>query len=96
MKKRYEFLIFGKVQGVGFRRFVKYRVDKLNEAGEILSGNVCNLSDGSVRVIAQGEEGTLEKLYQILESGPIKSEVERIQSHQLDIDESLKDFEILK
>ena len=53
MKKRCEFLIFGKVQGVGFRRFVKYRVDKLNEESKVLSGNVCNLSDGSVRVIAQ-------------------------------------------
>lgn len=96
MKKRCEFLIFGKVQGVGFRRFVKYRVDKLNEESKVLSGNVCNLSDGSVRVIAQGEGEALEKLCKILEIGPIKSEVERIQSREIDIDESLNDFEILR
>ena len=49
-----------------------------------------------MRVIAQGEEEALEKLCKILEIGPIKSEVERIQSREIDIDESLNDFEILR
>ena len=31
MKISRQFLVFGKVQGVGFRRFVKAKVDAVNE-----------------------------------------------------------------
>lgn len=75
-----QFLVFGKVQGVGFRRFVKAKVDAINEEGIKISGYVCNLADGSVRVVAQGDEEHLQKLHKILEVGTIKSEVSHIES----------------
>ena len=79
MKQSRQFLVFGKVQGVGFRRFVKAKVDVINEERIKISGYVCNLADGSVRVIAQGSKEDLQKLYEILSVGTIKSEVSRIE-----------------
>ena len=96
MKICKQFLIFGRVQGVGFRRFVKAKVDIMNEKKECLSGYVRNLADGSVQVVAQGDEDILQKLEELLKVGTIKSVVERIESTTLEIDEILNGFEIVK
>ncbi|WP_295701839.1 acylphosphatase [Helicobacter mastomyrinus] len=96
MKICKQFLIFGRVQGVGFRRFVKAKVDIMNEEKECLSGYVRNLADGSVQVVAQGDEDILQKLEELLKVGTIKSVVERIESTTLEIDEILNGFEIVK
>jgi acylphosphatase len=65
--------IFGKVQRVMFRDFVQRYARKLD-----LSGTVKNLPDGSVRVIAQGDRGSLEKLIEFLHKGSVFSRVESV------------------
>ena len=61
-----------------------------------MSGYVRNLADGSVQVVAQGDEDILQKLEELLKVGTIKSVVERIESTTLEIDEILNGFEIVK
>jgi acylphosphatase len=55
----------GLVQGVGFRWFVREKARRLG-----LSGWVRNLPDGSVEVLASGEESQLELLKEQLRVGP--------------------------
>ncbi len=54
----------GRVQGVGFRWFVKDAAERLG-----LTGTVRNLLDGDVEVIAHGRRGKIEKLVNILKRG---------------------------
>lgn len=65
----------GRVQGVGFRAKTKDYADRLK-----LTGYVRNLSDGSVKICAQGEKPALEQLLSQLrkEFGP--------SIHQVDYD----------
>ena len=48
--KEVHLLVSGVVQGVGFRHFVNRLAHQLD-----IKGEVCNLPDGRVEVIAQGE-----------------------------------------
>ncbi len=59
------FLIYGRVQGVGFRYFT-------------LCGMVRNREDGSVEVIAIGEESQIDALYQWLQQGPKTADVKQV------------------
>jgi acylphosphatase len=59
------FLIHGKVQGVFYRANTKKQALALH-----LSGWVCNLTDGRVQVLAQGEPAALDALEAWLHQGP--------------------------
>jgi acylphosphatase len=56
--------IFGVVQGVGFRNFVKNKAKLLG-----IKGYVKNEFDGSVTVIAGGNDSQLESLKEFIKTG---------------------------
>jgi len=58
------------VQGVGFRRFVLYQAQRLE-----LRGFVCNLEDGAVECVAQGNSEALTEFEMLLRQGPRNSTV---------------------
>ena len=64
----------GKVQGVGFRWFVRERARALG-----LTGWVRNRDDGSVEVLAMGDEGSLRQLRSLLGTGPSGASVSAVQ-----------------
>ena len=72
-QKRIDAIVKGRVQGVGFRYFVQREASKLG-----LTGEVKNLPDGNVRVIAEGDESALKKLIQKLHEGPSMSRVQEV------------------
>jgi acylphosphatase len=55
----------GRVQGVGFRWFVRSRASELG-----LVGTATNLADGRVEVVAEGPRAGCEALLAALSSGP--------------------------
>ena len=57
--------IYGSVQGVGFRSVVKRNADKLG-----IKGYVRNSDDGSVLVIAQGDEKIMGVFLDKIKEGP--------------------------
>lgn len=57
--------VSGRVQGVGFRWFVREEARRLG-----LSGWVTNLADGGVEIAAGGAEGSLVRLRSALAVGP--------------------------
>jgi len=64
-KKRVHLIIRGKVQGVFFRASTKDKAKELE-----LSGFVRNSEDGTVEVVAEGDEDRLQKLVDWCHIGP--------------------------
>ncbi|MEC9491316.1 acylphosphatase [Flexistipes sp.] len=62
---RYEIIVKGRVQGVGFRAFTESIADKLG-----IKGYVKNLPDGTVEVVAEGDDRALNELCSSLKAGP--------------------------
>lgn len=72
----------GKVQGVGFRYFVKRHATEIG-----VTGFVKNLPNGDVYIEANGTSSQLEQLILLCNQGPAHSKVERVQV--IDIQPSL-------
>lgn len=73
--KRLTAQVYGVVQGVGYRAFV------LSEARRLgLYGYVRNCSDGSVEVVAEGDEPSLQILLSALQRGPYGARVDYVES----------------
>lgn len=66
-------IVTGRVQGVAFRNFVKSIADELS-----LTGFVCNLPDGTVEVLAQGEYGVVKVFENHIETGPPNARVNNV------------------
>jgi len=88
---RIEARVYGMVQGVFFRHAT--RIQALQWG---LRGTVENLSDGTVRVIAQGDEKDLRNLLAWLGHGPELAHVERVDVQWLPPLDSVPGFRILR
>jgi acylphosphatase len=72
---RLEATVRGRVQGVGYRYFVVIQSRRLG-----LAGWVSNEPDGSVRVLAEGSEATVDRLEEALHRGPPGAIVDAVSS----------------
>ena len=72
---RLEAMVYGRVQGVGFRAFVEVEALLLG-----LKGYVKNLPDGTVEIIAEGNEEALKKFLAGLGHKNPLARVENIES----------------
>ncbi len=84
-----EIVVFGRVQGVGFRRFVHQQAKICN-----IKGYVQNRPDGSVYVIAYSEAKNLQLFLSLISKGNSFSRVERIQESDLNSSNSYDRFSI--
>ncbi len=66
-------IVRGRVQGVGFRWFVRELASELQ-----LGGWVMNRHDGAVEVLADGADAAVARLRAALERGPAGAAVERV------------------
>jgi acylphosphatase len=73
--KRLTAQVYGVVQGVGFRAFALSEAHRLG-----LDGYVRNCSDGSVEVVAEGDEPSLQSLLSALQRGPYGARVDYVES----------------
>jgi len=82
--------IYGRVQGVFFRYFVR------NEARELgLKGYVRNLASGdAVEIQAEGEKQQLNKLLEQLKVGPPGARVERVEAEWTDYSGRFDEFSV--
>lgn len=76
-------IVRGVVQGVGFRYFVYQQARQLG-----LTGWTRNLPDGSVEVLAEGDNSLLEQLVQELKVGPRSAHVSAIEIEKIDSEET--------
>ena len=71
-------IVHGMVQGVGFRYFVRRVGRRLG-----LTGNVCNLPDGTVEIVVEGSPELLEEFIGEVRKGPPSAQVERADIHEI-------------
>lgn len=88
--KQIECSITGRVQLVMFRDFARRKARKLG-----VSGTVENLSDGSVKVVAQGSTENLLQFISYLKRGPILAKVETVSVSWMETKECFEDFKII-
>ncbi|MDZ4991745.1 acylphosphatase [Clostridium perfringens] len=84
---RKEFLVSGRVQGVGFRFFCKYQASFLS-----LTGYAKNLEDGSVLIEVQGNESSIKKFKSSILKGNGFSRIISIDEKDLSVDTREKRF----
>ena len=82
--------ITGRVQMVMFRDFACRNARSLG-----LAGTVQNLSDGSVRIVAEGDKSALEKFLEKLHKGSLLSRVDSVSAAWSDTLEHFKHFDIV-
>ena len=83
-------IITGKVQGVFFRYLAEKKAQELN-----IKGTVRNLPDGSLEIIAKGDDEDMEKFIDWCKLGPEYARVEGINIENLP-DRKMENFRILK
>jgi acylphosphatase len=73
-----EWVVRGRVQGVGFRWYV------LNHAQSLgIRGWVANTSDGSVEVVGLATSATLDEFDALLEKGPPAARVQQLERRSI-------------
>ncbi|MCS7191300.1 MAG: acylphosphatase [Fimbriimonadales bacterium] len=73
--KRLVARVYGIVQGVGYRVFTQSAAVQKG-----LQGYVRNCPDGSVEVVAEGDESLLKQFLETLQRGPVGARVEHIEA----------------
>lgn len=73
MKVRAHLFISGMVQGVFFRSSTRSEASRIG-----VEGWVRNLSDGSVEVVAEGEQADVERLVAWCHHGPLGAHVRKV------------------
>ena len=68
-----EAIVVGNVQGVRYRVFVQDSATQLE-----LVGNVKNMTDGSVQVIAEGPPDVLKEFVEFLHEGSLQARVDSV------------------
>jgi acylphosphatase len=91
MHKTIVLTIRGRVQGVGFRRFVWRKAQDFG-----VSGWVRNLPDGSVETLIQGSEEEIRQMRSWCERGPFGSNVTGIEEKIIEQAAAYTTFEILR
>ena len=65
--------VSGRVQGVGFRYFVRRCAEAHN-----LRGYAVNLADGRVEFLLQGEADAVERVIELIQQGPSHARVDDV------------------
>ncbi len=81
MKVAKDFVVHGRVQGVGFRYFAVTCAEALG-----VTGWVRNTPDGSVEVHAEGDEDQLRDLASDLSRGPRYARVTRVDAQEAPVE----------
>ena len=82
-------VVEGRVQGVGFRHFVWQHANQLE-----LKGWVRNRWDGTVELIAEGDQETVNQLISFLWKGPRMSFVTQVKVAQREFTGEFRSFDI--
>ncbi len=88
---RIHLIIFGDVQGVGFRAWVQRMAQSMQ-----LTGWVKNRKDGTVELVAEGSEESLKKMFKLCRKGPDIAGIENIQSTWQEKPQEFLAFEIIR
>lgn len=88
--KQLHLVVRGRVQGVYFRASTQREARRLG-----LTGWVKNRSDGSVEILAEGEETSIRELYSWAQKGPTAARVDRVDTRWRSFTGDFADFRVV-
>jgi acylphosphatase len=91
MRRRMSVLYAGRVQGVGFRY-----TTKTVASGFELTGFICNLPDGQVELVVEGDSAELEAFREAIHDSGLKSFIHDEKVAWMDALGDFKGFEIVR
>jgi acylphosphatase len=89
--KQLQLVVRGRVQGVYFRASTQREARRLG-----LSGWVKNRADGTLEILAEGEETAIRELFGWAQKGPSAARVERVDSRWRSFTGEFADFRIVE
>ncbi|GAB6169728.1 acylphosphatase [Clostridium carnis] len=87
---RYYLIVYGRVQGVGFRYFCQLNAANLN-----LTGFAHNMIDGSVEIEVQGTDININKFISTIKKGNFFIRVTDLSIKELNVVANEKTFKVL-
>ena len=90
-KARAELIVTGRVQGVFYRASARDEAERLGLVGEVR-----NLPDGSVELLAEGEQAVLEELIAWCRRGPPMAQVSEVSIRWLPATGRLSSFRVTR
>ncbi len=84
--------VTGRVQGVGFRWWVRRHAEGLGLVGWVMNGD----DERSVDVVAEGPDPALARLEQLLNGGPSGARVESVEAHRGPVSGEFDRFGIIR
>jgi len=84
--------IIGRVQGVGFRWWVRSAADRMALTGWVMNG----ADERSVEVVAEGSPAALDELERLLAQGPPGAVVDRVDANRSPASGSYGRFQITR
>ena len=88
---RVHILVSGRVQGVNYRGFTRTAAVK-----DGLWGWVRNLNDGRVEAMVEGEESAVNRLIQLMSTGPVGANVTGLETTPQEPNGQSETFEIMR
>ena len=89
IQKRIHIFVTGRVQGVFFRQSTRVVAIKNN-----VNGWVCNLDDGRVEIVAEGETKNINNLADWCKTGPANSRVDEFELSEEGFTGEFENFEV--
>ena len=89
VQKRIHIFVTGRVQGVFFRQSTRVVAIKNN-----VNGWVCNLNDGRVEIVAEGETQNINNLVDWCKTGPANSRVDEFELSEEGFTGEFENFEV--
>lgn len=84
--------ITGRVQGVGFRWWVRSAADRMGLTGWVMNGS----DERSVELVAEGPPASLDQLERLLRKGPPGAAVDRVEATRSPASGSYGRFQITR
>ncbi|GAB6141723.1 acylphosphatase [Methylosoma difficile] len=89
--RRFKILVSGRVQGVYFRAFTQKEALRMG-----VKGQVQNLPDKRVEIIAEAEDEVMDKFIAWCHKGPITARVDLVEVIEQAITQAFTSFEVVK
>ena len=87
--KAIKIILKGKVQGVGFRQFVREKAQHF-----AIHGYIANLENGDIEIVAEGKEDEISAFIEMIRPGPPRAEVTELVTEPIE-HKGYKEFEIV-
>ena len=84
--------VTGRVQGVGFRWWVRTRAEALQLTGWVMNDD----EERSVTLVAEGDAERLDELERLVRIGPSSARVERVETQRQPASGEFRRFEITR